>query len=258
MIGDEKDGERSVTAQDPSRTDDKAVPTPTPTPTRAAIQRTLVIGLTGGLASGKSTVGKILRGLGVEVIDADELARLVVEPGRPAYLRIVAEFGEDVLVPVDASAPDSTVPSLRPIDRARLAARVFNDEAARRLLNRITHPEIARESAERMAAASARGTPFVIYEAALIVENSLYHGLDGLIVVDAPEELQIERAMQRSGLTREQATSRLRAQASRSERRAVANWVIDNTGDRDALQRQVERLFAELSAGHIPPRAAAT
>lgn len=230
----------------------------TPGSAPAAIRRTLVIGLTGGLASGKSTVGRMLRDLGVDVIDADELARLVVEPGRPAYRRIVEAFGEDVLVPRDpAAAGDPTgPPAARPLDRARLAARVFGDEAARGLLNRITHPEIARESAERMAAASARGAPFVLYEAALIVENKLYHGLDGLIVVDATEELQIERAMQRSGLTREQATARLRAQASRSERRAVANWLIDNTLDRAALQRQVERVFAELSAGHIPPRPA--
>ncbi|MFO0578754.1 MAG: dephospho-CoA kinase [Polyangia bacterium] len=227
----------------------------------AGIRRTLVVGLTGGLASGKSTVGKLLRDRGVDVIDADELARLVVEPGRPAYRRIVAEFGEEVLVPPAPESGDMTGqptarPIARPIDRARLAARVFGDEAARSLLNRITHPEIARESAERMAAASARGALFVVYEAALIVENKLYHGLDGLIVVDAPEELQIERAMQRSGLTREQAAARLRAQASRSERRAVANWLIDNTSDRDALQRQVERVLAELSAGHIPPRPA--
>lgn len=222
----------------------------------AGIRRTLVVGLTGGLASGKSTVGKLLRDRGVDVIDADELARRVVEPGRPAYRRIVEAFGEEVLVPPAPPEPGEPLgqPTARPLDRARLAARVFGDEAARGLLNRITHPEIARESAERMAAASARGAPFVVYEAALIVENKLYHGLDGLIVVDAPEELQIERAMQRSGLTREQAAARLRAQASRSERRAVANWLIDNTGDRDALQRQVERVFAELSAGHIPPR----
>lgn len=216
----------------------------------AGVGRTLIVGLTGGLASGKSTVGKILRSLGTEVVDADELARYVVEPGRTAYRRIVEEFGDGVLEP--AGSEQAQLPA---IDRAKLAARVFGDEDARKLLNRITHPEIARESAQRIAAASARGAVVVIYEAPLIVENNLYHGMDGVIVVDVPEELQIERAMRRSGLTREQAEARLRAQATRQARLAVASWVIDNSGGVDALRPQVEAVWTELQAGRIPPRA---
>lgn len=221
-----------------------------PASAKPAVGRTLIVGLTGGLASGKSTVAKILRALGAEVIDADELARYVVEPGRTAYRRIVEEFGDGVLEP---AGPD---PTHQPaIDRAKLAARVFGDEDARKLLNRITHPEIARESAQRIAAASDRGAAVVIYEAPLIVENGLYHGMDGVIVVDVPEELQIERAMRRSGLLREQAEARLRAQTSRQARLAIANWVIENSGGVDALRPRVEAVWAELLAGHIPPRA---
>lgn len=242
-----------MAAPDPAAPD-PAAPDPTaPGPARPPLQRTLLVGLTGGLASGKSTVAKLLRERGLQVIDADELARVVVEPGRPAWRRIVEEFGEAVLAP-PAPGDDPASSGGRPIDRARLAARVFSDEDARRLLNRITHPEIARESAQRIAAASARGDKVVIYEAPLIVENSLYHGMDGLIVVDVPEPLQVERAMRRSGLSREQAEARLRAQASRDQRRAVSSWLIDNSGDLDALRPQVERVYAEMIAGRIPER----
>lgn len=202
---------------------------------------TRLIGLTGGLASGKSTVGKLLRALGAEVIDADEVARWAVEPGRPAYEKIVAAFGPEVL-----TAPGG------PLDRARLAARVFSDEPARQLLNRITHPAIAEETARRIMELSLRGVPVAIYEVPLLVENQLHHGMSGVIVVDVPEELQIERAMRRNNLSREQAAARLRAQASRSERLAIANWIIDNSRDEDHTRRQVEAVWAELSAGITP------
>jgi dephospho-CoA kinase len=207
-------------------------------------QPTRLIGLTGGLASGKSTVGKLLRGLGAEVIDADAIARWAVEPGRPAYEQIVAAFGPEVLTGGALGAP---------LDRAALAARVFSDEPARQLLNRITHPAIAQETARRILELSLRGVPVAIYEVPLLVENRLHHGMNGVIVVDVPEETQIERAMRRNNLTREQAAARLRAQASRSERLAVANWVIDNRGSEADTQKQVEVVWAELVAGVTPP-----
>lgn len=206
--------------------------------------RTRVIGLTGGIASGKSTVGRILRSLGAEVIDADEVARAVVEPGRPAYKKIVAEFGPEILKPAAQGLP--------PIDRERLAARVFSDDEARRRLNSITHPEIGAESARRMQEFAARGGGVVIYEATLLVENKAYLGLDGLIVVDIPETLQLERAIHR-GLPQAQAEARMRAQATRRERRSAANWLIDNQGDEAATRSQVEALWPELQHGQIPP-----
>lgn len=208
-------------------------------------QPTRLIGLTGGLASGKSTVGKMLRALGAEVIDADAVARWAVEPGRPAYDQIVAAFGNEVLMGGELGAP---------LDRARLAARVFSDEPARQLLNRLTHPAIAQETARRIMDLSLRGVPFAIYEVPLLVENQLHHGMNGVIVVDVPEAVQIERAMRRNNLTHEQAAARLRAQASRSDRLAVANWVIDNRGSEAETQKQVEAVWADLVAGTTPPR----
>lgn len=208
---------------------------------------TRVIGLTGGIASGKSTVGRLLRSLGAEVIDADEVARAVVEPGRPAYEKLVATFGPEILKPAE---PGQGSP---PIDRERLAARVFSNDEARRQLNAITHPEIAAESARRIQAFAARGGGVVIYEATLLVENRAYLGLDGLIVVDLPESLQLERAVRR-GLPLAQAEARMRAQATRAERRAAANWLIDNQGDEASTRHQVEALWKELEHGQVPPR----
>ena len=210
------------------------------------------IGLTGGIASGKSTVGRLLRAVGAEVIDADEVARAVVEPGRPAYDAILAAFGREILL---APAPTGAVGSdSPPIDRAALAARVFADPAARATLNGITHPEIARESAARMAAARARGVPLIVYEATLLVENGSYLGFDGLLVVDVPEEIQVARAIAR-GLSRDQARARQAAQTSRASRRAAANWIIDNRGDEAQLLAAVRALYPDLLQAPIPPRA---
>ena len=220
-----------------------------------------VIGLTGGIASGKSTVGRLLREHGACVIDADEIARIVVEPGRPAYHQIVAAFGPDILLPAAATgATAATAVPAAPaapaaIDRAKLAARVFSDPAARATLNAITHPAIGQESARRMQEALAQGVPLLVYEATLLVENSSYLGFDGLLVVDIPEALQIERAVSR-GLARPQAEARLMAQTSRAARRAAANWLIENSGDEAALRARVEALYPELVAGEIPARGA--
>jgi len=195
----------------------------------------------------------MLRELGAQVIDADEVARFVVEPGQPAYQRLVAAFGPSILV----AAPQDSATEAPAIDRQKLAARVFGDEAALKQLNRITHPEIAAESARRMQAAMLSGAEVIVYEAALIVENKLYPGFSGLIVVQIPEAMQVERAVRRSGLTPEQALSRIRAQASPAERAAVANWLVDNSGDEPALRAQVQAIWAALQAGHVPPCPAA-
>ena len=206
-----------------------------------------IIGLTGGIASGKSSVGRLLRSLGACVIDADEIARVVVEPGRPAYEKIVAAFGPEILQPGAAGT------ALPPLDRAKLAARVFSDPQARATLNAITHPEIGQESARRMQEALVQGAPLVVYEATLLVENHSYLGFDGLLVVDLPEALQIERAVLR-GLPRDQAEARLQAQTSRAARRAAANWLVENQGDEAALRASVEALYPQLVEGEIPAR----
>lgn len=216
-----------------------------------------VIGLTGGIASGKSTVGRQLRQLGAVVVDADEVARAVVEPGRPAYERIIAAFGTEVLKDgVSPAAADAAV--LPPIDREKLAARVFSDKAARLRLNQLTHPEIAAESGRRIAAAATAGAPVIIYEVPLLVENNLQHGLDGVIVVDVPEEVQLARAVQRGGLTTEQARARMAAQSTRADRLRAANWVIDNRGDEAATTAQVTAAWPSLCRGPTPPAGGTT
>lgn len=202
-----------------------------------------IIGLTGGLASGKSTVGRMLRDLGAALVDADEVAREVVQPGRPAYRQIVAAFGQEVLA--DAGPPP------RPLDRARLAERVFSDDEARCRLNAITHPEIARESARRVEEHLQQGAALVLYEATLLVENGADRGMEGLIVVDLPEEEQVRRAVAR-GLSESQAHLRIRAQAKRSERRARATWIIDNSGSPEATRAQVQALWEDIRAGRRP------
>ena len=196
--------------------------------------RARVFGLTGGIASGKSTVARMLTELGAPVVDADLLARKVVEPGQPAHQEIVAAFGAEVLT------ADGT------IDRKRLADLVFADEGRRRRLNAITHPRIAEAAQAETARHLAAGAPLVFYEAALLVENGLHHALDGLVVVSAPDEVQLARLRARDGLDEAAARARLAAQLPLAEKLKVATHVIDNAGDRAATQSQVERLYHTL------------
>lgn len=195
-----------------------------------------VIGLTGGIASGKSTVAKMLAERGAAVIDADQLARKVVEPGQPALAELVARFGAPILT------PDGQ------LDRKRLAAIAFSDEAARADLGRITHPRIAAASAQQIAAWADAGANVVFYEAALLVENRAHTGLSGLIVVGAPEDVQVSRMMVRDGLTADEARARIAAQLPLAQKTAAATWVIENTGDLDALRAEVDRVVAEIEA----------
>ncbi|MBL9044683.1 MAG: dephospho-CoA kinase [Myxococcales bacterium] len=211
------------------------------------MNRPLVVGLTGGIASGKSTIGKLLRELGATVVDADEVARAVVQPGQSAYRKLVAAFGSAILA--DGDFPAGSEP---PLDRKKLAARVFSDEDARRTLNQITHPEIAAESARRMQQAMAQGAAVIVYEAALLIENNIYQGMDGLLVVDIPEPLQLQRAVSRGGLSEAEAQARIRSQVSREARRAAATWIIDNQGSPESAREQLLLLWRELSAGRLP------
>jgi dephospho-CoA kinase len=196
-----------------------------------------VIGLTGGIASGKSTVSTMLRQLGAPVVDADDMARRVVEPGTPALAGIAARFGDEVL------NADGT------LDRKRLGEIVFDDAEARRVLNSITHPRIAQASQTEIARHAAAGEAVVIYDAALLVENKLHLGMAGLIVVSVSETVQLARLRARDGIDEAAARARIAAQLPLADKCAVATWVIDNGGSLDQTRSQVERIWAEIRQG---------
>ena len=189
-----------------------------------------IIGLTGGIASGKSTVAAMLERLGVPVIDADRLAREVVEPGTPAHGEIVATFGETVL------DPD------RSINRPRLAQIVFADPEARRRLEGITHPAIRRAAEGRLAHLASSGAPVVIYMAPLLIEAGATSRVDEIWVVYVDRKTQLKRLMERDGMSRTDALARLAAQMPMKEKRRHGRVVIDNRG----TVAETERLVAEI------------
>ena len=189
------------------------------------------IGLTGGIGSGKSTAAGRFAELGALVIDADALAREVVEPGTEGLAAVVAEFGEQVL---DGAGR---------LDRPALARVVFGDEAARGRLNAILHPRIRGRAAELIAAAPP-GT-VVVQDVPLLVETGQAGRYDLVVVVEAPEELRMRRLGQDRGMTAEQVRARMASQATDEQRRAVADVVLDNGGTPEELARQVEAFWAE-------------
>jgi dephospho-CoA kinase len=198
-----------------------------------------VIALTGGIASGKSTVSARLAEHGAVIVDADKLAREVVEPGQPALEQIVAEFGQAVLEP-DGS-----------LNRPALGAIVFSDDAARHRLNEITHPAVWRRARELFeAAAAADPDAIVIYDVPLLVEASADRPLhfDSVVVVNARREERLRRLMAERGLSQTEAEARLGAQASDEQRLAVADVVLDNDGTREDLMVAVDQLWATLTA----------
>lgn len=187
----------------------------------------LLIALTGGIASGKTAVAELFAKLGVPVLDTDQIARDVVAPGMPALGQLVAELGADIL---DAHGK---------LDRARMRERVFGDPAQRRKLESITHPAIREELARRSAAA---GGDYQVHVIPLLVETGRADAYDRVLVVDCPEDAQIERLLARDGTTREQAEEILAAQVSREERLNAAHDVIENTGTLADLERFVQTL----------------
>ncbi len=197
----------------------------------------LVFGLTGGLASGKSTVAARFRALGVPVIDADQIAREVVEPGSEGLAAIVEAFGQGVL------APDGS------LDRARLGDLVFAAADKRRALNAILHPRIAARSAQHIAALDAAGEKLACYEAALLVENNLADAFRPLVVVAVPLDVQLARATARDGSTEEQARARIAAQLSISTKTAAADYVIDNAGEQSTTERRADEVLAAIRRG---------
>ncbi len=191
------------------------------------------VGLTGGVASGKSTVSAMLRDLGASVIDADVLAREVVERGTPGLAAVVAAFGEQLLTPEGE------------LDRAAMGRLVFADETARRRLEAIVHPLVY----ERIAELEAEATPgdLVVHDIPLLVENDRAGDFEAIVVVDAPCEIQRERMVRDRGWSEDDARSRIAAQASREQRRAVATYVIENVGTREDLRSRVAEVFAALA-----------
>ncbi len=198
----------------------------------------MLIGLTGGIASGKSTVARRFAQLGAAVVDADVLAREAVAPGTPGLAAVVDRFGSGVL-----SADGS-------LDRPALGRIVFGDEAARKDLEAIIHPQVQRLSAEAVARARAADPDGVfVYDVPLLVEAGRTTEWDAIVVVDAPAEERVHRLVELRGMDEQQAWARVRSQASDAERLAVADVVIDSSGTPEHTIGQVDALWARLQAG---------
>jgi dephospho-CoA kinase len=187
------------------------------------------VALTGGIASGKTTVANLFAELGVPLIDTDVIARQVVEPGQPALAEVIAAFGSDML---DADGH---------LDRRRMRTRIFSDPTARQRLEAILHPAIRAEM-ERLSREAVG--PYQVLVIPLLTEGRRRDHVDRVLLVDVPEELQIQRLMVRDGVSYEQAKVSLNAQATRAERLAMADDVVRNTGQVNELRDEVAKLHA--------------
>ncbi|CAL9592412.1 dephospho-CoA kinase [Streptomyces cellulosae] len=192
----------------------------------------LTVGLTGGIGAGKSEVSRLLVECGAVLIDADRIAREVVEPGTPGHAAVVEAFGEDIL------AEDGS------LDRPRLGALVFNDPEKLATLNSIVHPLVGARSRELEEAAPEDAV--VVHDVPLLTENGLAPLYDVVIVVDASPETQLDRLVRLRGMSEEDARARMAAQATREQRRAIADIVIDNDVPLDELERRVKEVWADL------------
>jgi dephospho-CoA kinase len=201
------------------------------------VRRFLLVGLTGSIATGKSTVSRMFAHLGARVIDADLLAREVVMPGQPAYLKIVEEFGRHV-VQEDGS-----------LDRKALGAIVFADPARRKRLEEITHPAIGARQQRILSVLDEEAFEgVVIWDAALLFEGGSAAGMDRVVVVFADPDIERRRLMERDGLTEADARARIASQMPIAEKARLAHHVIDNSGTRQETERQVRAVYAELLA----------
>jgi dephospho-CoA kinase len=194
-----------------------------------------VIGLTGGIGTGKSSVSRLLREKGVTVIDADEATRAVQSRGSEGLRWLVDEFGASILT------------SDGGLDRARLAAVAFADPEVRQRLNAIVHPLVREWMADRQMAAEARGEPYVVLDIPLLFESRGAAAFDDVILVYAPEEVALRRLVEQRGMSEEQARARLAAQMTIEEKRKLTRHVIENTGTLDQLRAQTDRVWAEVT-----------
>ena len=203
----------------------------------------LLVGLTGGVATGKSTVAKQFRDCGAVVIDADTLARDVVAPGKPAWRDIVRRFGKGVLL------------SDRTVDRAALARSVFRNHRSRKLLNHIVHPRVGRaqRSLTRQAYLADRDA-VVIYDAPVLIEAGAHSRMERLIVVTADQNTQVARLKRRNHLTRAEALRRIRSQLPLATKRKLADYVVDGTVPPKTLAARVKDIFRELDRLSRPPK----
>ncbi|MGW8553064.1 dephospho-CoA kinase [Streptomyces tubercidicus] len=190
------------------------------------------VGLTGGIGAGKSEVSRLLASYGAVIVDADKIAREVVEPGTPGLAAVVEEFGDGIL------APDGT------LDRPKLGGIVFSDPGKLKALNAIVHPLVGARSAELEA--SAGPDAVVVHDVPLLTENGLAPLYDLVVVVDAAPQTQLDRLVRLRGMAEDEAKSRMAAQASREQRLAVADLVIDNDGPLEALEPQVRAVWERL------------
>lgn len=194
----------------------------------------ITVGLTGGIGSGKSTVTRLLAERGAAVVDADLVAREVVEPGTPGLARIVEEFGEDVL------RPDGS------LDRPALGTRVFSDPAALARLNAIVHPLVGARTAELLEQARSSGAQVVVHDVPLLVENGLAGLYDVVVVVAAEPATQLDRLVRLRGMRPDEAQQRIAAQAPLADKLALATHVVPNDGPQEDLPAHVETLWAAL------------
>jgi dephospho-CoA kinase len=195
----------------------------------------LVVGLTGGIGSGKSAVSRLFEDYGVPVIDADHVAREVVEPGSPALDEIVRQFGDDVLL------HDGR------LDRANLRHKIFNDQQARKKLETILHPRIRQRMRDRL---QSIGAPYAIFVVPLLIETGQHKDVDRVLVVDCPEAMQMERVKKRDSASASQITAIMASQVSREQRLAEADDIIENRGSLEELNASVSSLhqqYLELS-----------
>jgi dephospho-CoA kinase len=210
------------------------------------VSRPTIAGLTGGIASGKSTVAAMLAEAGARIVDADRIAHQVVLKGQPAWQDIVDHFGSGIL------SHDGQ------IDREALGSIVFNDTEAIKALNGIVHPRVLETMAQEIQSlAEAHPGDLVIMDVPLLIESGLHASLPIVILVYVPEIMQQERLMRRDGLNAADAAARIRAQMPIDAKRAHAHYIVDNTGDLDATRRQVLDIYRKILSGAPPPKASA-
>jgi dephospho-CoA kinase len=195
-----------------------------------------LIGLTGGVGSGKSTVAEMMRELGAEVVDADEATHAVYEPGSPGFDAVVREFGAEF---VEGGR----------IDRSRLGELVFHDDDARRRLNSIVHPLVRDWMAQKTAEAAEREAEVVVQDVPLLFENGLERLFSSVVLAYAPEEAQVERLVSGRGFTPERARAMIAAQMPIENKRGLAHHVINNSGTREETQAQVRAIWKQLTSG---------
>ncbi|MED3764775.1 dephospho-CoA kinase [Ureibacillus sp. FSL K6-8385] len=193
----------------------------------------MIIGLTGSIASGKSTVSKMLKEYGFPIVDADVVARQVVEPGSETLNKIAEAFGKEVLTETGE------------LDRKKLGSIIFNDEEKRQLLNSIIHPAIRKEMLRQRDEYLAKGEKTVIMDIPLLFESKLQHFVDKILVVAVSEEVQLERLMKRNQLSEEEAKARIRSQLPMPVKVQGADAVIDNNGTIEETRRQLEKILKE-------------